>query len=159
MNAMYIYASGRFNRFIQGKMYEIVEKFSKQEIKIFLKRYLPNNIPRALNAFFLLYIYPNNLNVINRLIELKSDTLYEFDNILIKSYGEITTNEYDSKTKKGGKLFLKIKNKIELHESSEINVSGLGYKGGHFYCQGYSYKGRSLLSHRNNNGGGGGSSC
>ena len=100
--------------------------YSKHQILLFLSSYLPSNIPIALYESFLIHIWKPNLIVGEYLTEtLKSDILYEFDNILLKQDSSLTTDAYNENTNKGGVLLLKVKNNIILNEGSWIDLIGL----------------------------------
>eukprot|EP01084_Bolivina_argentea_P224738 379967_1 len=50
----------------------------------------------------------------NKTIELESDKLHDYSSIIIEKNGCLTTNEWNPKTKTGGKLYLQIINNIIL---------------------------------------------
>ena len=88
-------------------------------------------------------------------MELKSNILYSYDYMILNDKSILTTNGYDSNSQKGGVLLLEVKRDIIINDNSQINLNGLGYKGGAIKKQGHSYKGNSVKSSENNYGGGG----
>ena len=90
-------------------------------------------------------------------IALKSDTINEFNDLVLNEDSVITTHDYDTDDKEGGILLIKVNHDLILNDNSQINLNGLGYRGGDIKKQGYSYKGNSIESSKRNYGAGGGS--
>ena len=78
--------------------------------------------------------------IIDKNTILESDITHYFDILIIKNGIELTTNEWNIYTNKGGKLILNCIDLI-LEPNSFINFNNKGYKGGKIGgYQGYSYK-------------------
>ena len=73
----------------------------------------------------------NDLNIYkNETLSLKSDILHKYNNIIIYPNGCLSTDNYNLNTNMGGKLLLKINNKLILRYNAMINLNGKGYPGG-----------------------------
>ena len=68
--------------------------------------------------------------IVNKKEELKSDYPYEFEKVIIESNGCLTVEEWDSNTKKGGRLLIKSWGDFIVKQGGLINLNGKGYKGG-----------------------------
>ena len=82
------------------------------------------NILKSINIKNDLIVHENEIMV------LKSDTLHEYNNVIIHKNGYLYTDPYKKNIKTGGKLFLKINDKFIVKRNAQINLNGDGYPGG-----------------------------
>ena len=87
---------------------------------------------------------------------LKSDHEYEFTSIIIENGGYLTTNEWQSQKKCGGKLIISVMLYFIINKGGCVDLSGCGYRGGRDTWTGESYNKPSISQGENNVGGGGG---
>ena len=59
------------------------------------------------------------------------DHPYEYEEIIIKKGGKLTTNPTTRATKKGGMLFIKCMKNITISKTAKIDLKGLGWPGGY----------------------------
>ena len=106
------------------------EPYTRHQIFTFLSGYLPKNIPLKLHEIFLMHIYKMDLIVPAYFIAtLKSNILYEYNDLILKKSAKLTTIGYNDDAKKRGIILLKVKNDVILNEGSWIDLKGSDNKG------------------------------
>eukprot|EP01084_Bolivina_argentea_P044594 82045_1 len=106
--------------------------------ELLVSRYAPKGLYLiiSMDIIRLIHLYLNSAKDGDLIVQsgqtiiLKTNYEYEFKNIIIKSGGILTTQEWRPELQYGGCLMITCLNNIILENKASIVVNGMGYKGG-----------------------------
>ena len=135
-------------------LYFLFEKEMSKIVKWFLKKNYKKDIPKGIGIIIMEFTFQDLL--VSSFYALKPDTWHVFKNIIMEKKSRITSDTYDKKSNKGGKLYIYVEKLIHIGVAAKITMTNKGYAGGKQYYSGSSYDGNSGYRVSSNNFGGGG---
>lgn len=137
---------------LEYTIYGFIREFIESNVRVEWEQIIPNVIKKVVSMYMKseLIIKPNTKTT------LISGVYHEFVSIAIGKGGCLTVEPWNSRTKKGGKLLIRVDKDIRIEEEGQINVNGKGFCGGYFCEQGESFNGKGQKNVIENNCGGGG---